>query len=541
MTMFSRFSVRRVLNSEIIRSCRLNKQPLLSQVTRRALSLKHHGDPTPAVGTTTRVRNQSFGNTKRIALVSLIGGFSIAVYNIYHLNNPREQLQPDPSKKTLVILGTGWGSTSLLKEIDSSNYNVVVISSRNYFLFTPLLPSCVTGLLDTRSLMEPIRNILRHKTTAVKFYDAEATNIDYEKRVVHFKSDSTDASAAEIPFDLLVVGVGAENATFGIAGVKEHACFLKETKDAEKIHRKVMARVEQADFKGQGQEEIKRLLHMVVVGGGPTGIETAAELQDFFKDDLKKCVPELADKLKVTLIEALPTVLPMFSKKLINLTESTFQEENIVIRKRTMVKSVSDTEIEVECRELDGTVRKEVIPYGVLIWAGGNAVRPIVRDFMGQFPGQSTAHRGLVVDDYLRVKGASGVWALGDCTQTNFAPTAQVASQQGVFLGKHLNAIATAKNHSFGNIAGDVGQPLLGSKAAKAFDYIHQGSLAYIGNERAIADIPLLGMNIASGGQWTFLFWRLAYVKMCLSVRNRYFVMGDWLRVQLFGRDISSQ
>lgn len=207
----------------------------------------------------------------------------------------------------------------------------------------------------------------------------------------------------------------------------------------------------------------------------------------------------------------------MFSKKLINFTESTFQEESIVIRKRTMVKKVSDTEIEVECRELDGTVRKEVIPYGVLIWAGGNAVRPIVRDFIGQLPAQATSRRGLVVDDYLRVKGASGVWALGDCTQTTFAPTAQVASQQGVFLGKLLNAMATADKHSFDNIAGDVGQPLLGSKAAKAFDYTHQGSLAYIGSERAIADIPLLGMNIASGGQWTFLFWRLAYVNMCLS------------------------
>jgi NADH:ubiquinone reductase (non-electrogenic) len=137
------------------------------------------------------------------------------VYSIYHLNNLREQLQPDPSKKTLVILGTGWGTTSLLKEIDSSNYNIVMISPRKYFLFTPLLPSCVTGLLDTRSLMEPIRNILRRKTTVVKFYDAEATNINYEKRVVHFKSNSNDASAGDIPFDLLVVGVGAENAIFG--------------------------------------------------------------------------------------------------------------------------------------------------------------------------------------------------------------------------------------------------------------------------------------------------------------------------------------
>jgi NADH:ubiquinone reductase (non-electrogenic) len=202
---------------------------------------------------------------------------------------------------------------------------------------------------------------------------------------------------------------------------------------------------------------------------------------------------------------------------LIKFTESTFQEESIVIRKSTMVKRVSDTEIEVECRELDGTVRKEIIPYGILIWAGGNAVRPIVRDFMGQLPAQATSRRGLVIDDYLRVKGASDVWALGDCTQTTFAPTAQVASQQGVFLGKLLNAMAIADKHSLDNIAGDISQPLLGPKAAKAFNYIHQGSLAYIGNERAIADIPLLGMNIASGGQWTFLFWRLAYIKMCLN------------------------
>jgi NADH:ubiquinone reductase (non-electrogenic) len=90
--------------------------------------------------------------------------------------------------------------------------------------------------------------------------------------------------------------------------VKDHACFLKEAEDAQKIRRKVMSRIEQAALKGQGQEEINRLLHMVVVGGGPTGIETAAELQDFFKDDLKKWVPELANKPTVTLIEALPTV-----------------------------------------------------------------------------------------------------------------------------------------------------------------------------------------------------------------------------------------
>ena len=114
--------------------------------------------------------------------------------------------------------GTGWGSVSLLKKLDTSYYNVVVVSPRNYFLFTPLLPSCTTGLIEHRSIMEPIRNILRHKRTTAQFYEAETTKIDYEKRVVHISDLSEirgDVTTTEVPFDLLVIGVGAENATFG--------------------------------------------------------------------------------------------------------------------------------------------------------------------------------------------------------------------------------------------------------------------------------------------------------------------------------------
>lgn len=107
---------------------------------------------------------------------------------------------------------------SLLKKLDCENYNVIVVSPRNYFLFTPLLPSCTVGTIEHRSIMEPIRNFLRHKKAAVKYYEAEATKIDYEKRVVYINDESPikgDASATEVPFDMLVIGVGAENATFG--------------------------------------------------------------------------------------------------------------------------------------------------------------------------------------------------------------------------------------------------------------------------------------------------------------------------------------
>jgi NADH:ubiquinone reductase (non-electrogenic) len=105
--------------------------------------------------------------------------------------------------------------------------------------------------------------------------------------------------------------------TFGIKGVEEYGCFLKEVWDAQKIRTKLMDCIETAAFPNQDPAEIDRLLHMVVVGGGPTGIEYAAELHDFLVEDLVRWYPELAGKVKITLVEALPNVLPAFSKQLI--------------------------------------------------------------------------------------------------------------------------------------------------------------------------------------------------------------------------------
>jgi len=116
------------------------------------------------------------------------------------------------------VTGTGWGSVSLLKKLDTENYNVIVISPRNYFLFTPLLPSCTVGTIEHRSIMEPIRNFLRHKKASVTYYEAEATKIDYANKLVHISDDSDikgDLHKNQVAYDMLVVGVGAENATFG--------------------------------------------------------------------------------------------------------------------------------------------------------------------------------------------------------------------------------------------------------------------------------------------------------------------------------------
>ena len=430
---------------------------------------------------------------------------------------------------------------SLLKKLDTENYNVVVISPRNYFLFTPLLPSCTTGTIEHRSIMEPIRNFLRHKKAAVKFYEAEVTKIDCQNKVVYMNDDSEiqGATAAnKVEFDMLVVGVGAENATFGVPGVRENACFLKEVGDAQKIRKRVMDCCETATFKDQSPEEIRRLLHMVVVGGGPTGVEFVAELSDFFEHDLRKWIPELAKNVKLTLVEALPSVLPMFSKNLIEYTEQTFKEETIEVRTKTMVKNVTPTYIEAEYKDASGNKVLEKIPYGLLVWATGNTVRPVVKDLMSQIPAQKDARRGLLVNEYLVVKGADSIWAVGDCAVANYAPTAQVASQEGSFLARLFNQMAKTeqieselallsdrqseatdkekRNEIFDNIK-DLQKRLRRVKRMGPFEYSHQGSLAYIGSEKAVADISWWTGNLATGGQLTFYFWKSAYLSMCFS------------------------
>ncbi|KAJ2899043.1 putative external mitochondrial NADH-ubiquinone oxidoreductase 1 precursor [Zalerion maritima] len=500
----------------------------------------------------------------RLTYLSLFAGIGYAGYGIWLDRHPAPQQQPDPNKKTLVVLGTGWGSVSLLKKLDTENYNVIVISPRNFFLFTPLLPSCTTGTIEHRSIMEPIRAILSRKKTSVQFFEAEASSIDPDRKVVKIFDDSEikgKISETEVPYDMLVVGVGSETATFGIQGVNEHSCFLKEIGDAQRIRKKIMDCVETAAFKDQSPEEIDRLLHMVVVGGGPTGVEFAAELQDFFEEDIKNLIPEFSHHFHVTLIEALPNVLPSFSKQLIEYTESTLKEQTIDIKTKTVVKKVTDRTVEAQCSLPSGSKETIVLTYGLLVWAAGNAVRPLVKDLMSKIPAQKDSRRGLAVNEYLVVQGTRDVWALGDCAVAGYAPTAQVAAQEGAFLAKLFNNMAKTESveEEIQNLSSSLNvkpgvnaaetsqtieqleQQLKRVRDAKPFHYSHQGSLAYIGSEKAVADVSWWNGNIAAGGKLTYLFWRSAYLSMCFSTRNRFLVINDWLKSKTFGRDVSRE
>ncbi|KAG2172711.1 hypothetical protein INT43_000058 [Umbelopsis isabellina] len=510
-------------------------------------AIRQYSAATPT-GTVTVHKRSKWKMFKRTVQFGLLGGIGYSAYVLWDARNPPFQAPFDPEKKTIVILGSGWASTSLLKSIDTDLYNVVVVSPRNYFLFTPLLPSCTVGTIDVRSIVEPTRFITRHKSREVKVYEADCTEVDPFNKTVTISDNSEikgQVNSSKVPYDYLVIGVGATNQTFGIKGVQEHALFLKEVWDAQKIRTRLMDCIETAGFPNQSPEEIDRLLHMVVVGGGPTGVEYAAELHDFLVEDLTTWYPELAGKLKITLIEALPNVLPAFSKQLIDYTEANFKEQNISIHTKTMVKEVHDREITVQ--QADGSLAQ--MPYGLLVWATGNTSRPVVRNLMSKFPQTQTVGRGLLVDDWLKMQGSNDIYVLGDAAASKYAPTAQVASQQGKYLARLFSKLALQDEletevYALSDIdekARKLRRLEKVRRNIKPFHYSHQGSLAYIGSDKAIADLPWGSGNVASGGVATYVFWRSVYLSNLFSIRNRALVATDWIKKNVLGRDISRE
>ncbi|KAL6450009.1 NDE1 External NADH-ubiquinone oxidoreductase 1 [Candida maltosa Xu316] len=505
--------------------------------------------------------------------LTAVGATAFVGYEVYKQSRPVNQVKQSPyfpngeKKKSLVILGSGWGAISLLKNLDTTLYNVTIISPRNYFLFTPLLPSVPTGTIDMRSIIEPVRAIINQRPGEVNYLEAEAIDIDptsnkltiRQSTTVHSGHTSEDTTTtnqrihrehgmdhitSDVSYDYLVVAIGAKPSTFGIPGVAENSTFVKEVNDSIKIKKKLIDLVEAANLLPQSDPERKRLLHVIVCGGGPTGVETAGEIQDYIDQDLKKWMPQIAKDMKVSLVESQPVVLHTFSSKLVDYTNYIFQNTNINLKTNSRIVNVDENNVTV-LNKTDKTT--ELVPYGMLIWATGNSTQNFTSTLLSKIPEQ-TNKRGLLVDKKLQVNGTSNIFALGDCTITKYTPTAQVAFQQGCFLAHYFSKLQKLEslrykiNHEEDPNKLQVHRLKKLEKALPEFVYKYKGSLAYIGSEKAVADVAVGSWsNVASGGNLTYLFWRSAYVMMCLSVKNQILVCFDWIKVYLFGRDFSRE
>ncbi|KAK2745490.1 hypothetical protein FQN55_006186 [Onygenales sp. PD_40] len=334
-----------------------------------------------------------------------------------------EAMIAQKDKPKLVILGTGWGNIALLKTINPGDYHVTVVSPVNYFLFTPMLPSATVGTLGLRSLVEPVRLIVQRLRG--HFLLAEAVDVDLSEKLVEVSQ--VDHNGVErrfyLPYDKLVIGVGSTTNPHGVKGL-EHCNFLKSVDDARKIKSKVLHNLELACLPTTTDSERKRLLSFVVCGGGPTGVEFAAELFDMLNEDLLRSFPKiLRNEISVHLIQSRSHILNTYDETLSRYAEQRFAHDQVDVLTSSRVKEVRKDKILFTQIEDGKPVVKE-IPMGFCLWSTGVSQNKLCKKIAAKLDVQTNRH-ALETDSHLRVNGAplGDVYAIGDCAtvQNNVA------------------------------------------------------------------------------------------------------------------------
>ena len=378
-----------------------------------------------------------------------------------------------------------------------------------------------------------------------EFHQGWVRDIDFKRKTVYVEPNTRDDVGAvtatapvsepghfEVPYDKLVLAVGCFSQTFGIEGVMEHACFLRDVGDARIIRLKVLQAFEKAALPTTSDEERRKLLHFAVVGGGPTGIEFAAELHDLVHEDLSRLYPDLMRFVGITVYDIAQKVLPMFDKDLARYATEMFRRQGIKVKTEHHLNRIRREGDHLMMRFPE---EKREIGAGVVVWSTGLMQNPLLKKLQdkaidgGKSIARDPRSGGIITDQHLRVQvdsPASGdggrttlpdVFAMGDCAVVGGASlpaTAQVASQQAVYLGRRLNK---------------------GDLEYVPFKFRNLGTMAYLGNWRAIHQSSGDGLK----GRAAWILWRTAYLTKSMSIRNKILIPVYWAITWIFGRDIS--
>jgi NADH:ubiquinone reductase (non-electrogenic) len=501
-------------------------------------------------------------------------------------------------KKRLVITGAGWAGMSMLKAVDPTKFrSVTVVSPRNYFLFTPLLPSVAVGTTEPRSIMEPVRNMIAKKrkqypAAHIEYVEMDAVGVDANTNELFCeyagpRPRTDDELKKKIPYDLLVLAPGAKSNTFNTPGVEQYCHFLKEMAQARGLRNAVLDAFESASI-CTDEAEKRRLLSFVIIGGGPTGVEYAAELTDFLDDDLSKAYKEVAHLASVTLIQSSDAILNMFDKAIQDYAEKNFERINIKVLKNTKVLAVGPKQLALEC---EGGQKKE-LDYGVAVWTAGIAPRRITAQVIETLGEAQKGNKLISADSHLKVVGADNIYAIGDCvsiTRPQLVRDAEkflAATQKNknqlnrddfVEILEHIKslhpncvdvsnaddlfALVTDRSYNMSKdqfikcldrleksfksapqsaqVAQQQAEYLakyLMNETNEPWAYTNRGMMSYVGEARAVLQSPQLGVL---KGMPVFSLWRGAYASKLMTMRSRVLVVIDWMKEIVFGRDIS--
>ncbi|KAH9981106.1 pyridine nucleotide-disulfide oxidoreductase-domain-containing protein [Lactifluus volemus] len=521
---------------------------------------------------------------------------------------------PVKDKPRLVVVGGGWGAVSLLQSIHPGDYHVTVISLDTFTTFTPLLPSAAVGTVSVRSLVESLRKIIARLHG--QLINGRAIDLVMSDRLLEVETVAVDGEKRNIyvPYDKLVIAVGSVSSTHGVPGL-EHCFQLKTVSDARTIRRRILDNFETASLPSTSEEERKRLLSFVVCGGGPTGVETAAEIFDLCQEDIINYFPQICrEEVSIHVVQSREHILNTYSEAISKYAERKFQRDGVELVTSARVGEVHPDHVVYTTKDSDtGKIIEHSIPTNFVLWSTGIAMNPFTARVSSLLPNQ-VHKKAIEVDAQLRVKGAplGDVYAIGDCATietslvshllelveesdrdkdgkinfdewqimvkrikkqipmaashldkvrtlfdrydsdadnalnlnelavllqeignkiTALPATAQVASQQGKYLGHKFHLLATKRDMLLAN---DL--PAATDEAvSEPFIYRHLGSLAYIGNA-AVFDFDGLSFT---GGLAAMYAWRSIYWSEQVSMRTRALLMIDWIVRGLWGRDLS--
>ena len=380
-------------------------------------------------------------------------------------------------------MGAGFGGLSCAKILAQyKSIETTLVDRHPYQLFSPLLYQVATGGLPEDDIAYPVRAAIQN----LNFIKSEVKKIDSEKNQIQF----TDNRILE--FDHLVLATGSTGTTFNIPGVAEHALQMKTIYEARAIKNKLLNNYEEVAAGRKPKETLK----VVVIGGGPTGVEVAGAIAELQKG-LKKEFPEIAQFGEVSLVEAGPRLLPMFKEKSSNRAKKDLSELGVKVYLDSMVDRMYESDVHLK--------NGKVLSAGTFIWAAGVAGYSQWNSL-----GEADRSNRLKVNEFLQLK--NNIWVVGD--GANFEVDGKalpMVAPVAMQMGKHVaKQILNLKNQ----------------KPLKKFMYTDKGQMATIGRRRAVVEMPG-GLRLTGTLAW--LTWLALHVAYLAGGRHRISVIADWM------------
>lgn len=397
----------------------------------------------------------------------------------------------------VVIAGGGFGGLRLARKLNNKpGFEVILIDKFNYHQFQPLFYQVATAGLDASNISFPLRKVFQNSKN-VRIRLAEIREIVTNEKIV--KTDVGD-----IEYDVLVLAMGADTNFFGNAQLSEHAFPMKSTVEAIQLRHRLIQNFEDALIE-KDEKNLQRLMNIVVVGGGPTGVEVSGALSEMKKYALPKDYPELDfSKMNIYLLEGADKTLGAMSEKSSEQSGKYLRKLGVNVMTNTIVKDYDGQDVT--------TQNGEKIPASTVIWTAGikgNVPAGINKDLV-------VKGNRITVDRQCRVMGFEDVYAIGDLAymETPKYPkghpqVAPVAMQQGDMVANNLKRIERKSTKFYD------------------FEYHDKGSMATVGRNLAVVDIPKPKLHFS--GFFAWMIWMGLHLMLILGVKNRFFVFLNWL------------